>query len=363
MQLIKRYLLLMLVVGISILPTKISAADITVQTAVNKAEITIGDPITFSIIINRKKHIVLNLPGLNVALGGFDIRDYKTADRYIPQKELLSTTILYTITTYATGSYSVPSLTVSYFDSTRNHTGTVVTDPMTITVKSIAASEAEDILDLKPPVTIAYSRFLLFLLMGIGILLIAGFGIYYFYMRKHWGGAGALFAPKEKPDTPAHTEAYTALNLLEEYALIDSESIRTYYFKVSEIVRRYQGRRYACQVLERTTSEIEADMMQQDVPQEQQRLFSLFYRNCDLVKFATMLPSKAAGVHLLHQAREIITQTTDTVVVKKSGINEEKNATLPRADAYEIDTDDSATSLTREHLIELDDDLDKEEST
>ena len=283
-------------------------SEISIESKVDKATITIGDPIHYSLTVTCKKGVKLDLPGLNVALGQFEIRDYKSRETELEGKDKIAIEILYTITTYATGEFEIPAVEFRYL-SLKGKAGAITSDKIKITVKSVKPSEADDIKDIKSPVTIKASRVLVYLIIGAVILIGAGLLIYYFYLRKRWMGKGLLFQKKQEPERPPHEVAYEELEKLEQAGLVGQKKLREYYTVLSEIVRKYNAGRYGIYTLERTSYEILQEMQEEEVPSEKVSLFRDFYTTCDLVKFAKHLPADGEARAIMQQARHIVDAT------------------------------------------------------
>ena len=125
--------------------------QVSVSSQVDKARITIGDLIEYSITVVHDKDIQIEMPGLGANLGGFDIRDYNVVE---PEKRdgMIVSGVQYTISMFFTGEFEIPPLTVAYYtpdDSTAKY---LTTEKIKIVVESVKPSEAGDIRDIKTPV-------------------------------------------------------------------------------------------------------------------------------------------------------------------------------------------------------------------
>ena len=94
-----------------------------------------------------------------------------------------------------------------------------------------------------------------------------------------------------EPARPPHEIAYERLSKLKELKLIEQEKIKEHYYLLSEIIRGYLEARFELPIVERTTSEAYKEMVgSAKLKRKEVTLIKDFLEECDLVKFAKMLP-------------------------------------------------------------------------
>jgi hypothetical protein len=115
------------------------------------------------------------------------------------------------------------------------------------------------------------------------------------------------------PAKPAHLLALEELEQLNRDQLIEKGIVREYYFRLSEIFRRYIERRFHIPAVERTTEELVPDILNRTefgsaVKAETREIL----RHADLVKFARLSPDKNATdseyrkvVHVIEETKEV----------------------------------------------------------
>ena len=95
----------------------LSAQDkglIEVRAEVDTAVITIGDRITYSIIIDRRENLRIARPGEGLNLGGFEIKSYNFPEAQVADGRITER-FDFNISVYDTGKYAIPPFPVAYF--------------------------------------------------------------------------------------------------------------------------------------------------------------------------------------------------------------------------------------------------------
>jgi len=287
-------------------PVIAQQGQISISSGVDRDVITIGDLINYNISVAHDKGIKVEYPGLGVNLGAFEIRDYKIFEPEEVDKRIINK-VEYIITTFDTGNYVIPPITVSYFSSDSIEKE-LRTDVIKIRVNSVKPSEAKDIKDIKPPMEIKadYRRYIYYGLAGLGAALLVFILIFYFKKRKR----GENIIPKRrKPIKPAHIEAIEELEKLINSNLLSDGRIKEFYIIISEIIRRYIENRYFIYALEMTTNQVYDSLYNIDVDKENIELIYEFLSSCDLVKFAKYIPEEDENKKVIEQAFDIINKT------------------------------------------------------
>ena len=137
------------------------------------------------------------------------------------------------------------------------------------------AAAAEDIRDIRGPISIPYPWLWAAYVAGAIVLAAALYGGWRWYRRR----------AKERAKTPAEL----ALDRLEQArALMTEETAREYSFAVSEITRRYIEQRFRERAARRTTEEFLHDLLERSDTALAAHRDALedFLEHCDLAKFA-----------------------------------------------------------------------------
>ncbi len=285
--------------------------QISIESGVNRDVITIGDRIEYYITVTYDKEINVEYPGLGANLGAFEIKDYNTLDPEETGNKIINK-VEYIITTFDTGNYVIPPVTVDYFSSD-SVVKSLKTDIINIRVNSVKPSEAKDIKDIKSPleIEINYKKYVYYGLAIFGFLLLLFF-IFYYYKKKKRGKD--ILPKRKKPIKPAHIEALEELEKLKNSNLLPDGKIKEFYIIISEIIRIYIERRYFIYALEMTTNQICEELYNVDADGENVKLIGEFLDLCDFVKFAKYKPSDDENNKVIEKAEEIVNKTKTEII-------------------------------------------------
>jgi hypothetical protein len=109
--------------------------------------------------------------------------------------------------------------------------------------------------------------------------------------------------------TPPYEEAIEALNLFDVESKVESEDLKLGTFELSNILKRYIGRRFQCQVHESTSSEFRKWIRESDLTREQKNQLEAFIAETDPVKFANMAPSHSAMEKMYSLVKAFVMET------------------------------------------------------
>ncbi len=289
-----------------------SGAPVSVESRVDKATITIGDTVRYTVRLSRDEKTQVRWPGLGANLGVFEIRDY---DKPEPRQEKnrIIEKISYTISTFDTGRFMIPPLTINYLAPPDSAWQTINTESLQIYVRSILPSEAGDIREVKAPLELPrdWRQVVLIAAISAAIILLAILG--YLWWRKRRGKS--LLPQRLEPARPAHELALEELRQLRASDLLARGEIKLFYSLLSEIMRRYFEGRYRIMALEMTTFELDGELRKaehnRNACDDMRELLEL----CDLVKFAKYIPANEEAVRLLERAEAFVEVTKPVVVV------------------------------------------------
>ena len=186
---------------------------------------------------------------------------------------------------------------------------TVSTNPVVLTVRTVAVDTSKDIRDLKPPLSIPLS--LAEILTWAGIALAAAVLAFllwrYFKKRKARRAAGAAgFVP---PARPAHEIAFEQLAVLKEKKLWQQGLLKQYYTEATEIFRHYLENRYTLQAMEETTDEIITGLRKLRFPEPMLETADRILRRADLVKFAKYEPGISDHEEMITVIHDFVDRT------------------------------------------------------
>jgi hypothetical protein len=283
------------------------SAPVTVHASVDRNQITIGDPIRYTVEVSAGPDTEVLIPVLAGQVGNFTISDFgelparKHDDRVITAR-------WYTLTSFATGDHLIPAPRVRYRtpgEELRDAEGNEVL----VGIDSLLAQDksATDIRDIKPPEAVPFDwrpyGTVAAAVVAVGLLAAA-----------LWRLGTRPRRQRALPPRPAHEVALAALARLRAQHLIDQGKFDEYYVQLSSIVRRYLEDRFSVRAPEMTTEEfLSAAAHAGHLIAAHRRLLAEFLSQADLVKFARHLPSLADSEAAYGAARRFVEETRPSV--------------------------------------------------
>lgn len=287
-------------------------SPVAVESRIDKSMITIGDTVRYHVRLSRAENVKVQWPALGANLGAFEIRDYDKPD---PRKDKgrIVEEISYTISTFDTGRFEIPPLTITYQTPPDTSWHQLPTEKLEIYVASMRPSQDGDIRDIKSPWELPRDWKMIALVAGIGALVLVLAGLGYYYWRKRQGKS--LLPAKREPARPAHEIALEALRRLRESDLLATGKIKEYYVALSEIVRRYIEGRYFVPALELTTGELMGNLQTVALETSAKERLRDLLESSDLVKFAKHAPAPEEHERAFMEA-EAFVETTKLVLLE-----------------------------------------------
>ncbi|MFA5159541.1 MAG: hypothetical protein WC484_03435 [Candidatus Omnitrophota bacterium] len=275
--------------------------DIHVKAAVDKAFLTIGDPVTYTVTIEHSPDIQILS---DIPAPSSDILEIKKIeDIHKKQKKKVITGRKFILTCYRLGEFILDPVTIKYRKNGQPEKS-IQTNKLYLTVKSITGGEAqEDIRDVKSvvPYKLRIGK-LLWTLLALVLLTACYFLYHVFRKRKN------MFQPAPSPLTPEE-EALLHLGELFESDLFKRGLIKMYYLRLSEILRIYFEKRYAILAVESTTVEILRALRPQHLETGLYQKIQYVLEASDLAKFAKWIPTTPEVVQINKKTEEIIKES------------------------------------------------------
>jgi hypothetical protein len=303
----KKYLTIVFIIIGLFIRMPISQAEneslISVESHVDRATITIGDRILYTLKVTTDPKVKLEPLSLGSNLGAFEVKDYKINDPEKTKEGKMVNKSEYVITTFTTGEYVIPPILINYTDP-QGGKKQIQSEPMFILVKSVGATESdkEDIRGLKPPIDVKGSYWGYLLILPLAILLGAGGFLYY----RHRAKGLVLPGIPDELLKPAWEVALFELDSLKSSGLLEKKQVKKYFIILSDIIRKYTERRFEFPALDRTTEEIRWEIKKAKIDQKVSELMIGLLSFCDLVKFAKYTPLAEEIEKSLSDAYEII---------------------------------------------------------
>ncbi len=187
----------------------------------------------------------------------------------------------------------------------------VYTEPLGIRVVSFVGEGSEELRPRAPPISWLRRDRTMMLVIGVGAAAVALAAVVLWWRaRQRRRPSAVVVAADAAVEHSAETEALARLEALATSGALQRPDSRAGYAELSEIMRRYLGRRFGFAVTDQTTPELKNQLLVL-APEHAERL-ARWLEHCDLVKFAAAQPAAEESHAMLTQAQTIIQQTRPT---------------------------------------------------
>jgi len=274
----------------------------SIETVVDKTQINVGDRIKLELFTENAKGYEVLFPEDSESFGEFSL---------VQSRKLKKTWYgtgrtgqEYILTVFDTGIHVIPPVEVKY----RLHGETVwqitESEQIPIDVTTLLTKESTDIRDLKDIVGRTNAKLFVILTIVFILAAIVAAGII-------WRGkVKRIKAEEALRKKPAHEIAYLELYKLKKMNLFEKGLVKEYYFRLSDIMRRYLENRFSFRAPEMTTEEfLQALTKSPQVVKEHKNLLRRFLIGCDMVKFAKYGPTKIEMLDSFRAAEDFVDGT------------------------------------------------------
>ena len=150
--------------------------------SVDKDKVTIGDKITYTLVVKSDKDIEIEFPEFAQNLGNFAIKDFGSSEKgWFKTKTYRQ---WYALDTYVSGKYSIPASSIKYRQKGQGEWQEASVDEVSVEVESIleSAEGKQDIREIAGP--IGFPVKILRYVWGILGLIMTGAGMAFFLFRR-----------------------------------------------------------------------------------------------------------------------------------------------------------------------------------
>jgi hypothetical protein len=296
----------------------VHAQEVTARAWVDSTSFLVGDYIAVHVDLKHPAGTKFQLL-IGDTLSGFHVIDRGTIQ---PEGETAST-IRFVVSKYDSGRAILPPLPLQYVLGADTGSRTVNTNPLLLTIRTVPVDTAQEIRDIKPPISVPFT--LAEILIFIGVLAAIAAGIYLYFRhrrRKPPIPAPPAYVP---PPRPAHVIALEELGGLKEKHLWQQGLVKPYYSELTEILRRYFENRFRFLALEQTTEEIASALEIQPGTETIREETVRVLRLADLVKFAKFQPGPPEHEEAIRVAYDVVQKTVPVAVPHAAAPEEKKH--------------------------------------
>jgi hypothetical protein len=192
---------------------------------------------------------------------------------------------------------------------------TVCTAPHVIVVEDPVANELDPKVKPNPPPRPQREDWPLARNLAIGVPLGAAVALLAAWLVSRWRKRPRYVAPP--PPRLPWVVALEELEAVRRSDLLQAGRNDEYFDRVSDSVRKYLGARYGFDGLETTTDEMRALLKRVRPPVPELKGIAAFLADCDLVKFARVLPDEEDCLDTLRRGEHIVRATIPVMTAAK----------------------------------------------
>jgi hypothetical protein len=318
---------LLAILGLWLAPLPVFAdattpSPISAETHVSQRQMTIGDIVTYSIIVRHDTgiHVLPPDPTAYFEKGFEEVERGASEPKEVEgqQKE----TFWFKFRADAVGFYNLPKIPIEFTapspdDASHPIPGTLQAPEAVIEVRSVLYQDGapNDIKDIKPIIGAGFDwqRYLTWILLGLAALAaVAGF---FWWINQKKKTPAPVSAPA--PDLKPHEIAFGELDQLLAKKLLESGQFQEHYFELSEIFRRYLGTLLSIPALDWTTEEIGAYVSSDStIKSDTRQTILALLPATDQIKFAKAPVDLQTALNHVEAVRKFIRSTTPEITSK-----------------------------------------------
>ena len=208
---------------------------------------------------------------------------------------------------FSPGSFTTPQVEIAVTDGSGG-LQTVIAAPVAVTLASVLQPGDSELRDIKGQASLPLPAVWPWIVAALAVIALAALAVILWRRRT----VAAV------DNRPPYQRALDALAAIEAMRLPEQERFKEYYTLVSDTVRTYIEQRFGVPALERTTTEIRADLKRSDMAEDVKSQIMLFLQDSDLIKFSTFRPDVESAAYLLATARFIVEATRPQPVAEES---------------------------------------------
>jgi len=295
-------LAVMLLYGLA--PTCADTAG-NIDAAIDAQQLTVGDPFWYTVKLVMPGDSKAELPGNDVKLGQFEIRDFDQDTSSLPDGRQ-QITLRYQLVGFKVGESEIAGFEVK---ARRTKDGKekidrYVAPPVKVTIASVLPPQGGEMKPIYGPIFLmpwwhAWIKPALIALAALAVLVL---GVWI------WSRKRSRVTTETAVQVTFQEAAYGALVALRDSKLIAAGRFKQFYSELGDILRRWLEYRANIPAMEETTGIIRYDLRRSDLPDDWQRDFIALLGRGDLVKFAKWTPEDSIAYSDLEKAIELLTR-------------------------------------------------------
>lgn len=303
-----------------LVPGNVSAQEIKATAAIDSTILPIGQQTKLHIEVQQPQDVVLNLPVFSdTIIDKIEILEQSDWDSVLGANLQLILKKDFLVTSFDSGFYFIPPFQFEV----ENGGGFIESNALMLKVITFDVDTTKGVFDIKTVKDVPYTfGELVPWLIGAGLVILLALLI--IYLIKKVKRKEPIFQKREKPKEPAHIIALRELDALRESKLWQTDRLKEYYTKLTDVVRQYIEGRYNIPAMEQISDEILGALkaVDQEMGSSQASLSQILH-TADLVKFAKYKPLPDENDMSLMNAYLFINQTKIEVLKSLTEVRDE----------------------------------------
>jgi hypothetical protein len=294
-------------------------AQVTATFKSDSTKIEIGDHLDMKLVVSAGPDIVIDFPSFpGDTIGKIDIiKKTKIDTAKLGSKTIYSQNL--TISAYEEGRYFLNPFKIYFLNKGTKAVDSTYTNDWQLMVTTLQVDTSKPIMPIKAPLKIDYKlNEFTWWIVGLVALLIAIIIAIILYISYKNRPAPTVARPR--PKEPAHIWAVKELKKLDQEKLWQSDQVKLYHSRLTDILRLYLEFRFGYYAMEATTEEIMRRVYNLDIGMDAGSRLREILSMADFVKFAKMNPAPDQNMKSIQDAFAFI-EMTKPVVEETNNIN------------------------------------------
>jgi hypothetical protein len=293
----------LLPIAYCLLPIACFPQSPSILTTADKNAILIGEQVKVTIKANFRSGLYnvhwLSLPD---SIPHFEIVDPGKPDSitYKDNSKAIEQTIIFT--SFDSGKWVIPSFRINFDPLVDDTTLNLFTDSISVNVMYSPPDSTNQLRDIKPIQDVNITDYTWYYIAGGALLLCVAAFFIWRYIKKRKPRPAPVFASKLSP----YDEAMEELKKLGQYDLQHAAEVKIVHSRLSEIFKRYLGRKENKNLATNTTGELLIHVGENNLSKENISTLATALRCGDAVKFAKYLPTMIESDDCKQKIKETI---------------------------------------------------------
>ena len=282
--------------------------NVVVELTPSKKEMFVGDIVTLSLTVTHPTEYRVIIPNLPQEWGEFEVRSQSDSEVTYNQNSTANTTQTIDVSLFSLGTFEIPELTLTLLDNNQNAINKSV-PKLSLSVISILDEDDLTLRDIKSQANLPFPPLWPWIVIPTILILLVVLVAWRLYIRfKKSKDVQNVSLSMSDIRTP-YERILDDISEIRSMQLLMQQQFKTHYTLASEALRRYLCGMYKVEALDQTTEELRIELIHVPITSTHARHAIGILRDCDLVKFARLVPDDEAAQELLNDIHNLVILT------------------------------------------------------